>query len=130
MRKELKPCPFCGSNRIVEETETDNSGCVPMTVWFVKCTACGSFKNSISNPDRAIKRWNTRPAEEALTAEVERLKAALHEIVDECEQERVYAHEIHEIRFIDEVEAKANFALTSGMFPTQMSVRLKGGEDE
>lgn len=80
MSKELKPCPFCGSNRIVEETETDNSGCVPMTVWFVKCTACGSFKNSISNPDRAIKRWNTRPAEDALNAENERLKEALKEI--------------------------------------------------
>jgi Lar family restriction alleviation protein len=77
MSKELKPCPFCGSNRIVEDTATDNTGVVPMTVWFVKCTACGAFKNSISNPDRAIKRWNTRPAKDALRAENERLKEKL-----------------------------------------------------
>lgn len=74
---ELKPCPFCGSNRIIEDTATDNTGAIPMTVWFVKCAVCGSFKNSISNHSRAMKRWNTRPIEDALKAEVERLETDL-----------------------------------------------------
>lgn len=80
MSNELNPCPFCGSNQIIEDTATDNTGVVPMTVWIVKCAVCGSFKNSISNPDRAKKRWNTRPAEDALKAEVERLKSVIAEI--------------------------------------------------
>lgn len=47
-----------------------------------------------------------------LEKENERLKKALKEIIDECQQERVYATEIQEKSFIDEVEQRAKLALT------------------
>ena len=46
-----------------------------------------------------------------LVKENDRLKAALQEIVDECQQAKVYATEIQEKMFIDEVEQTAKYAL-------------------
>lgn len=77
MSEELRPCPFCGSNQIIEDTVTDNTGVIPMTVWVVKCTVCDSFISSISNPYRAINRWNTRPAEDALKKVIADIAATL-----------------------------------------------------
>lgn len=74
MSEELKPCPFCGSKQIIEGTETDNSCSIPMTIWFVKCSACETLRSSISNPYRAERRWNTRPVEKSLEAELEELR--------------------------------------------------------
>lgn len=119
---DRKPCPFCGNLlEIVHKNGRKYVRCISGTCIFE--TARHGYHIS---DDELIKRCNRRPAEDALKAEVERLKDALREIVDECKQERVYAHEILEIRFIDEVEAIVNFALTSKIFPTQR----KGRDDE
>lgn len=87
MRK-LKKCPFfteCYQAEIGEEPK--HCG------WICKapCSNCPAGKN--------------------LKAEVDKLRSLLQEIMDECQQERVYATEIREMRFIDEVESKVKIAL-------------------
>ena len=92
MSDQLKPCPFCGSeplmvHAVLEEYHSVNPEII--------CRECGyrikaknlaiaiaySPKENCDFMDRqTIAVWNTRPAEDALTAEVERLKAALFSI--------------------------------------------------
>ena len=69
---ELKPCPFCKSR-----AEHYSFNYRKHTVRCVYCLAdCGEH----DTPERAAFVWNTRPAEDALKAEVERLKAAMKDI--------------------------------------------------
>lgn len=81
---ELKPCPFCGGlNQTIEE-------CFNYTFSeaFVQCDSCGARSEIEDNvspkkaKEKAIKIWNTRPIEDALRAENERLKKALKEAED------------------------------------------------
>ena len=63
----LKPCPFCGSGAIevcAWENSTDIS-CLDCD-YTIKCHDC--------DEEDAVDYWNTRPVEDALTAEVERMK--------------------------------------------------------
>lgn len=61
MTQELKPCPFCGG--------TDVSVCDSTTTRTAKCRSCVVYI--------AIEKWNSRPIEDALRAEVARLRAEL-----------------------------------------------------
>lgn len=64
MSEELKPCPFCGGEPKVTEREG---------FAFFWCGECGA-SSKIAKESEAREYWNRRPAEDALTAEVERLK--------------------------------------------------------
>lgn len=62
MGEELIPCPFCNSR-----AEHYSFNCRKHTVRCVSCLAdCGEW----DTPERAAFVWNTRPAEDALKAEV------------------------------------------------------------
>ena len=76
MMNELKSCPFCGNNDI-EVKQYYNDG----WYWFVTCKNCKAEKIH-QFKGVAIQDWNSRTAEDALTAEGEWLKAALK---DMCE---------------------------------------------
>lgn len=71
---ELKPCPFCNGTHSINVINffTRDS--------FRKCDICGAEAPEAKTPEEAAEKWNTRPAEDALTAEVERLKAVIAEI--------------------------------------------------
>lgn len=94
MTGELKLCPFC---------ESDAPKALPIRDgWQVSCE-CGAssspeFLGRSDQPSagqRAIIAWNTRPREEALEAEVGRLRRGLAELDDriwsamQCQQEDV-----------------------------------------
>jgi len=68
MSEELKACPFCGGNDIVYEEA--------LSVTY--CNDCGGELDEGFGSD-----WNTRPIEDALQAENERLKEEL-----QCEKTR------------------------------------------
>ena len=74
MSKELRECPFCGGEDV--EYLPDGFG-----NWLVGCVTCDYRIQCVScTEDEAIRYWNTRPAEDALRAENERLKVALSDI--------------------------------------------------
>jgi hypothetical protein len=50
--------------------------------YSLECEFCGARITSLADIDDAIRKWNTRPAEDAKDKEIERLKAALS---DMCE---------------------------------------------
>lgn len=72
---ELKPCPFCGEDVI---KEYDNG------VTFLVCRGCIGTGIATGFPYRdtnvAVSQWNTRPIEDALTAEIVSLKAKVAEL--------------------------------------------------
>jgi Lar family restriction alleviation protein len=55
MSDELKPCPFCGDDRLDEYQ--DDSG-----LWGVGCLICGATVNQRHENAEAIVAWNRRPA--------------------------------------------------------------------
>lgn len=77
---ELKPCPnpACGSKGRIS-WEAKNALCDSESYARVYCTnmSCGMSRIPVS-----VEDWNTRPIEDALRAENERLKKALEEIAD------------------------------------------------
>jgi hypothetical protein len=71
--KVLKPCPHCdGDPRIIQRKQNEPDE-------WQACAYCPScdprFMNAIS-----VDLWNTRPIEDELQAEIERLEDALHRI--------------------------------------------------
>lgn len=78
MSEELKPCPFCGCTKINEYAESVDVGDEYANIfnYIVECPDCQCSRGDSRTSD-VIKRWNTRPAEDALKAEVERLKNKL-----------------------------------------------------
>ena len=62
-RMELKPCPFCGGNAILDHDFTEPG------FSYIRCERCGlesvhfikSFE--IASDERAIKYWNRRANE-------------------------------------------------------------------
>lgn len=75
MIEELKPCPFCGGESKVTEREG---------FAFFWCGECGA-SSKIAKESEAREYWNRRPAEDALKAEVDRLKEALSSIAENAE---------------------------------------------
>ncbi|MHB0965998.1 MAG: hypothetical protein ACYC36_06030 [Bellilinea sp.] len=61
MSEELKPCPFCGGSKvqIIDYEFTDQ----------IECDECGNLVRPSC--------WNTRPIEDALRAEIGKIKAIL-----------------------------------------------------
>ena len=70
----LKPCPFCGDN-------AELRGGKGVASWIIcNNTKCRATQGLELTGENAVKMWNTRPAEDDLKAEVERLKEVLVEI--------------------------------------------------
>ena len=73
---ELKPCPFCGGNDLHKEKFLDLVG----WIYRIYCKYCGARAESLADMETAVKRWNTRPAEDAKDREIERLKSIIEEL--------------------------------------------------
>ena len=65
---ELKPCPFCGRSVTHLKTFSDHAD--------IFCD-CGATIHSLRSYSAMKADWNTRPIEDALRAEIERLRAEL-----------------------------------------------------
>lgn len=69
MNEELKPCS-CG-----REPQTIIF-CDDLLGWIykVRCSSCGMMVESLADMEDAIRKWNHRPAEDKLKAELEELR--------------------------------------------------------
>jgi len=61
-QKELKPCPFCGSDDLTHRPDNE----IHYDVGYVKCNDCLS--------SASMKAWNTRHQDEVVSAVVEALE--------------------------------------------------------
>ena len=79
MTDNLKACPFCGNADALTVEVTENG-----QWWFVLCNNADCMTEACYDLgySGAIEKWNTRPIEDELGAEIERLKAALQKIVE------------------------------------------------
>lgn len=73
MEKERKLCPLCGGDHITKR----RSG----AGWYIGCNDCDMGVSTLQDPEY---RWNTRPIEDALRAEVEQ-EAKHHKLHHEIE---------------------------------------------
>lgn len=78
MKSELKPCMKCGSDAVKLDYRWDSI--TLSKSYFVYCVNCNTYFYGNYAEDSTITKWNTRPAEDALKAEVERLKEALSDM--------------------------------------------------
>ena len=69
MSDELKRCPFCGSEAMILYDGLDKECCVSCR--NNDCEFCGDAGD---DEQAVIDKWNTRPLEDALEAEIARLK--------------------------------------------------------
>lgn len=76
---QLRPCPFCGGEVSIGKVLYSN----PEPEWgqdtffYINCIKCGSNNKPIIGfdaPELAAEHWNTRPIEDALRSELERVK--------------------------------------------------------
>jgi len=86
----LRPCPFCGAEPTMQNTHTP----------YVKCLNCLGDGPRCAKEEIAADEWNTRPIEDALTAELAELRAQIGRPA-----EAIYG-EYHDMRVkVDELEA-------------------------
>jgi len=73
--KELKPCPFCNKQdlKIVPDPGDEK-------YYHIVCEHCGSLINGYRYIENLQIHWSMRPIEDALQAEIERLKARVAEL--------------------------------------------------
>ena len=63
MKEELKPCPFCGGTDLEKMMYLDLVG----WMYWIECKSCDHVRAvSLADIDDAIRKWNTRPAEDKL----------------------------------------------------------------
>ena len=75
MNEDLKACPFCGCENVtLIFWDDDDDGDCTVDCHGVKC--CNAFDYWGSQTD-VIAKWNTRPIEDALRAEIESLRLQL-----------------------------------------------------
>lgn len=64
--EKLKPCPFCGGEAEIKETEND-VGC---KIWYIECSDCElTIKNGYL-PKGLIRKWNTRKPMERIVEQL------------------------------------------------------------
>jgi len=86
---ELKPCPFCGKDST--EIYRDDSGW-----WYALCGNCQHEGTPDLGKSGAREAWNTRPIEDAMRAEIERLRAKLQAVASFMDEVEGYSFEVND----------------------------------
>lgn len=86
MTDTLKPCPFCGSNKIIID-EDDG----------ITCPNCGAYIDRLSVEEDACLAdiWNTRQIEDKKDKEIKRLREVLERISGEFEKDEISSFQIN-----------------------------------
>ena len=112
----LKPCPFCGSDKVIDEgapsydTVTEEE----RTTWFtVLCTDCHAEGPPNLGWSGAIEAWNTRPLEDELREALKRMVNNLPEPEIELARE-VWGNTNTQIILVARTEAQAAIQAAEG----------------
>lgn len=94
---DLKNCPFCGkSDKVKIYTEsTVHHGELLWIRYGVKCKRCCFGIPTYAKKETAIRKWNTRPAEDALNKELTEQAANYENII--CEYKRDVKQAVEQI---------------------------------
>ncbi len=75
MSNEIKPCPFCGSDKsLTTEMIFPISKKQNEFDWYVICNRCSVYGPYTSSEDGAIKKWNQRPYDYDMPAIVKKVQ--------------------------------------------------------
>lgn len=137
---ELRPCQRCKEAlRLSVQTNHEFYGPDESLYFFVLCSACGHSSHSEYSREEAIKDWNTRPIEDAQSAEIEQLNERVTELsnallVEKADNARmrkaletIFDRERHE-RCYQAEDVKYVFAYHYHEFRQIAEKALKGGE--
>jgi Lar family restriction alleviation protein len=104
MSKELRECPFCGkSDKVAIYTYSMvNNDEVLWTRYGVQCKRCNFEIPVCAKKSTAIRKWNTRPVEDALTVELTRYRVALCHLEGDFICRKNFASSDEEKMFLDE----------------------------
>lgn len=101
MSEELKNCPFCGG----EATLCDYVSNDDKKWFYIVCGDCGVVTDHVSAEEIVVRNWNTRPEEDRLKAENERLfdrlKIALNQRDKFANQSCAFGILLHSISIAD-----------------------------
>lgn len=125
---ELKTCPFCG---LLEPEKIMFCDDIIGWKYILLCRFCGAKITSLADMDDAIRKWNTRPAEDALEAEVENLKWTIEKVKNHLVIHR--DHSIQSYRQDGKVYQAMNEFMArfcNGLLELINTDTRKGGEDE
>ena len=75
MSEKLRNCPFCGNH--VEMVNTKTYPNFERSPAYMKCRTC-NYHIAAFDDENLINRWNDRPIEDELRAELEKRTAELH----------------------------------------------------
>lgn len=64
MSDEVRVCPHCKGDAVTGDYDTE------IDAWAITCTGCDARVVSRISSDDALERWNTRPIEDELRAEL------------------------------------------------------------
>jgi hypothetical protein len=92
MMSELKPCPFCNDEGDPRHTEIEGYHCV-------QCWYCGCMGELSRTKEGAIKYWNHRPVEDALTAQLADIRRIFDGLSDQPSNEAII-HAMSEIKSV------------------------------
>ena len=112
MFDDPKPCPFCGGKApiIVKDVQYPNTP--NARTWYaIECNACDAIGDWDLGESGAIEKWNTRPIEDALRTENERLRA---EVIDQKQWRSIEAELVRAHRQVESDPAAVELALKSG----------------
>ncbi len=57
---DLKPCPFCGKQKLSIKTVTKKFADGPCVYYFVECDSCGGRSGEYQKKEHAITMWEAR----------------------------------------------------------------------
>ena len=97
MNDKLKPCPFCGGEKIKVQTDDDDK-------FDIYCHRCGVSVDGLHSEEGTIDAWNSRPIEDATR------QAALEKAI-----ERIRGMKLAHERILDKNHREANAILIRGI---------------